>query len=114
MPLSKLNVLHWHIIDDQSFPLVLDSHPELAEAAKYSDEEVYTKKDVAQIVALAEKNGVQIVPEIDTPAHTRSWGLAAEWKQKDISIKCGGGTGYNGQLDLSVPEVFTLVKEVFA
>ena len=37
MPLSKLNVLHWHIVDDESFPLLLVSHPELAQASKYSN-----------------------------------------------------------------------------
>lgn len=37
MPLSKLNVLHWHIIDDESFPLELDSHPELAQAGRYTE-----------------------------------------------------------------------------
>lgn len=109
MPLSKLNILHWHIVDDESFPLVLDSHPELSQAGRYSDSEVYTKKDVAEILALAEKNAVQVIPEIDTPAHVRSWGLAEQWKAKDISIKCHGGTGYNGQFDVSVPEVFTMV-----
>ena len=27
MPLSKLNVLHWHLSDDESFTLQLASHP---------------------------------------------------------------------------------------
>lgn len=30
MMYNKMNVLHWHITDDDSFPLVLNNHPELA------------------------------------------------------------------------------------
>ncbi len=30
MAASKLNVLHWHIVDADSFPLYLESAPELA------------------------------------------------------------------------------------
>jgi len=62
---------------------------------------VYTTDDIKELVKLADKNGVQIIPEIDTPAHVRSWGLAEKWK--GISIKCNGGTGYNGQFDVSKP-----------
>ena len=30
MPVSKLNVLHWHMIDDEAFSVKLEAHPELA------------------------------------------------------------------------------------
>jgi hexosaminidase len=30
MPLSKLNILHWHLSDDESFAIQLNSYPELA------------------------------------------------------------------------------------
>ena len=110
MPLSKLNILHWHIVDDESFPLVLDSHPELAQSGRYSNGEVYTKDQVQDLIAYAKVNAVQIVPEIDSPAHVRSWGLSTQWS--NISIKCPGGTGYNGQFDVSIPQVFTLAKDV--
>lgn len=30
MMYNKMNVLHWHITDEDSFPLKLDRHPELA------------------------------------------------------------------------------------
>ena len=29
MMFNKLNVLHWHITDDESFPLELKSYPEI-------------------------------------------------------------------------------------
>lgn len=36
MMYNKLNVLHWHIVDEDSFPLILDSHPEIAQYASFS------------------------------------------------------------------------------
>jgi hexosaminidase len=79
----------------------LVSHPELAESGQYSKKEVYTIKQIKDLIAAAQLNAVSIVPEFDTPAHVRSWGLSAKWN--NISITCANGTGYNGQFDLSKP-----------
>jgi hexosaminidase len=35
MAASKLNDLHWHITDDQSFPLCLEAHPQLCQLSAY-------------------------------------------------------------------------------
>lgn len=43
------NVLHWHIVDTQSFPLEIPSYPKLWDGA-YSTTERYTMADAAEIV----------------------------------------------------------------
>lgn len=49
LPYAKLNMLHWHMVDIQSFPFESKSHPLLWEGA-YSDVERYTQADIAEIV----------------------------------------------------------------
>uniref|UniRef100_A0ACD5XWJ4 Uncharacterized protein n=1 Tax=Avena sativa TaxID=4498 RepID=A0ACD5XWJ4_AVESA len=74
MTYSKLNVLHWHIVDHQSFPLEIPSYPKLWNGA-YSSAEKYTMNDALDIVQYAEKRGVNVLAEIDIPGHARSWGV---------------------------------------
>lgn len=62
MPLSKLNILHWHLSDDESFTIKLNSFPELAESSAFKKGQFYTIDQVKQLLALAKKNGVFIVP----------------------------------------------------
>lgn len=38
-----------------------------------------------------------MIPEIDTPAHTESWGRSEKYKY--ITVKCEAEEVYNGQLD---------------
>uniref|UniRef100_A0A182YEG5 beta-N-acetylhexosaminidase n=1 Tax=Anopheles stephensi TaxID=30069 RepID=A0A182YEG5_ANOST len=74
---SKLNRFHWHITDSQSFPLVSKHYPQLARYGAYSEREVYTPDDVRALTAFAKVRGIQIIPEIDAPAHAGNgwdWG----------------------------------------
>ena len=110
MMYNKLNVLHWHIVDEDSFPLILDSHPEIAKYASYSEDETYTTKDAREIVAYAKRRGVRIVPELDTPGHAASWGLSPE----NQGVACTFGSGFMGPLDVTLDKTYKLVREVFA
>ncbi|KAJ6429090.1 hypothetical protein OIU84_020681 [Salix udensis] len=49
MSYAKLNVLHWHIIDEQSFPLEVPSYPNLWKGS-YTKWERYTVEDAYDIV----------------------------------------------------------------
>lgn len=74
---SKLNRFHWHITDSQSFPFQSKHYPELAKYGAYSSHEVYTPQDVKDIADFARVRGIQVIPEIDAPAHAGNgwdWG----------------------------------------
>lgn len=76
---AKFSVLHWHIVDDESFPLELPTFPNLAKNGAYSAKETYTKEDVKTVVDYATKLGIRVIPEFDNPGHTRSIGLDPEF-----------------------------------
>ncbi|OMO99882.1 hypothetical protein CCACVL1_03565 [Corchorus capsularis] len=84
MTYAKLNVLHWHIVDTQSFPLEIPSYPKLWDGA-YSTSERYTAADAAEIVSYAQKRGINVLAEIDVPGHALSWGVGypSLWPSKD-------------------------------
>lgn len=46
MAASKLNVLHLHLTDATSFPIVLPNNPGFAEAGAYSTDKVYKPEDI--------------------------------------------------------------------
>jgi len=67
----KLNVLHWHLTDDQGFRVQSLRYPLLTEEG--SDGQFYTQDEIRAIVAYADARGIRVVPEFDVPAHTTSW-----------------------------------------
>lgn len=69
---SKLNVLHWHIIDEDAFPMEVPNVPELSEFGKIGG--VFSPADIKTVIEYARIRGIRVVPEIDSPAHTQSWG----------------------------------------
>ncbi|KAJ8759866.1 hypothetical protein K2173_009967 [Erythroxylum novogranatense] len=74
MSYAKLNVLHWHIIDEQSFPLEVPSYSKLWKGS-YTKWERYTVEDAYEIVNFAKSRGIHVMAEIDVPGHGESWGV---------------------------------------
>jgi hexosaminidase len=87
MAMHKMNVLHWHLTDDQGWRLEIRKYPRLtsvgawrapatasplepARAGSYGG--FYTQADVRDLVAYAARRHVQIVPEIEMPGHAQA------------------------------------------
>eukprot|EP00753_Platysulcus_tardus_P019726 PLAT7474.1.p1 GENE.PLAT7474.1~~PLAT7474.1.p1 ORF type:complete len:535 (+),score=242.67 PLAT7474.1:73-1605(+) len=76
MAYHKLNVLHWHAVDAQSFPVVIPSRPKLAEEAAWAAGASwrYSAQDIATVIAHGRMYGIRVLPEFDIPGHAYSWG----------------------------------------
>jgi len=71
MTAVKLNVLHWHLSDDQGFRVESKRYPRLQQLG--SDGLFYTQGEIRQVVAYARDRGIRVIPEFDVPGHTNSW-----------------------------------------
>lgn len=104
MARHKMNVLHWHLTDDQGWRLDIPGHPELVKYGavrprsvafgtharwlrpgqnleqEYNTEKYgphfYTPEDVREVLSYARERHVTVVPEIELPGHVRAF-LAA-------------------------------------
>ena len=74
MAAVKLNVLHWHLTEDQGFRVESKKFPKLHQLG--SDGNYYTQDQVREIIAYARERGIRVVPEFDMPGHATSWLVA--------------------------------------
>lgn len=113
MQYNKLNVLHWHIVDDQSFPYVSKTFPDLSKKGAYDPEtHVYQPEDVQRVITEASARGIRVMAEFDTPGHTRSWGAA----HPDILTTCYNGSepsGKLGPIDPTKTETYIFLARLF-
>lgn len=85
MAMYKLNKLQFHFIDDSGWRLEIKKYPRLTEVGAWagSNEKriggYYTQDDIREIVAYAAVRGVEIIPEIEFPAHLLSAVVAYPW-----------------------------------
>jgi len=63
--LCKMNVLHWHLTDDQGWRIESKKYPLLHETSG----KWYTHDEIRDIVEFARLRGIEVVPEIDMPGH---------------------------------------------
>lgn len=62
--LYKINILHLHFCDNQSYTLPCDSLPKISTENRH-----YTKAELAAFVEYAEHRSITLIPEIDMPGH---------------------------------------------
>lgn len=93
LAMHKMNVFHFHLVDDQGWRIEIRKYPKLTSVGAWRlDQEdahwdgrrvttpedeatyggFYTQEDIKEIVAYAKTKGVQVVPEIEMPAHVMS------------------------------------------
>jgi hexosaminidase len=90
MAWHKMNVFHWHLVDDQGWRIEIKKYPLLTEkgawrkssgfgtdpkeATAYGPDGryggFYTQDDIRDVVAYARSRHIEIVPEIEVPGHS--------------------------------------------
>lgn len=126
----KMNVFHWHLVDDQGWRIEMKKHPKLIDLA--SDGMYYTQEEIKNIVKYADARGILIVPEIDVPGHGSAI-LTAYPEIGSKLITLTGGTSekniqgtaiatygiernagiFSPTLDPSNPKTYQLLSEIF-
>ena len=75
----KINVMHWHLTDDQGWRIEIKKYPRLTEVGAWRTEfdgsvhgGFYTQEEIREVVAYAAERFVTVVPEIEMPGHAIS------------------------------------------
>ncbi len=115
MSYYKMNTLAVHL-NDNGFPRYYDNDWSKTQAAFRLESETfpgltardgsYTKREFRNFIAYAKSKGVEIIPEIDVPAHS----LAFTRFKPEIA-----STGRNGfdHLDITKPETHRFIEQLF-
>ncbi|MBN1330563.1 MAG: beta-N-acetylhexosaminidase [Candidatus Heimdallarchaeota archaeon] len=86
MCFHKLNVFHWHLVDDQGWRIEIKKYPKLTEisskrklVAKREEQPFdenktiyggfYSQEEIKEILTYAQERFIEVVPEIEMPGH---------------------------------------------
>lgn len=135
MALYKLNVLHFHLTDDQGWRIEIRKYPQLTSplttrfAEKHNEPEersgFYTQQQIKELVEYAAERHIRIVPEIDIPGH--SWPTLLVYPELGVNNKHNpeyvfpflASWGYWGNqftpntLDPTKEEVYLFLDQIF-
>ncbi|XP_042885216.1 chitooligosaccharidolytic beta-N-acetylglucosaminidase-like [Penaeus japonicus] len=121
MAANKLNTFHWHITDTQSFPLHLETLPNMAYYGAYSPRQVYYPADVRHLVEYGRIRGIRVLPEFDAPAHV---GNGWQWTEKQglgkLAICLNKEPWHSycaeppcGQLNVANNNTYTILSQIY-
>lgn len=88
----KINFFHWHLVDDNGWRIEIKKYPRLTDVSAWRVDRTnffsmrtnpepgeattiggfYTQDDIREIVKYAQDRYIEIIPEIEMPAHTNS------------------------------------------
>lgn len=130
MAALKMNVFHWHLVDDQGWRIEMKKHKILTEKA--SDGLFYTHEEIKNVVKYAADRGILVVPEIDVPGHASAILTAfPELGSKAVTVNQANGESnqkvsalinykvernagiFTPTLDPSNPKTYKILGEIF-
>lgn len=130
LALHKMNVFHWHLIDDGGWRIEIKKYPKLTSIGawregngkgwsytdlKFGEENsrmsmyggFYSQKEIKEVVAYAKDRGVTVVPEIEMPGHA----LPAPWAYPEVGCTPEAVAAWKKQTGMHGPNVYCAGKE---
>lgn len=131
MALLKMNVFHWHLIDDAGWRIEIKKYPLLTKVGAFrTDSEIetwksgktsgkphggfYTQEQIKDIVAYAAERNITIIPEFELPGHSSAAIASYTWLGTagvDIDVPIKFGRLYDNY-DVTNPEVVQFIKDI--
>jgi hexosaminidase len=134
MAMHKMNVLHWHLTDDQGWRVEILKYPRLTSVGAWRKPATsgaaqspstpsyggfYTQAEVRDLVAYAASRHVQIVPEIEMPGHAQAaiaaypeLGVAREPAAEPLAVSARWGV--HTHLFNVEPATFSFLEDVLS
>jgi len=112
MAAVKMNVLHWHLSDDQGFRVETKAFPKLTGMG--SDNLYYTQDEIREFIAYAYDRGIRVLPEFDMPGHTRSWFLGYPELSSGAGPYTLEGGGIDPIMDPTKEETYKFLEKFIA
>ncbi|KAJ2726514.1 Glucosamine-6-phosphate isomerase (Glucosamine-6-phosphate deaminase) (GNPDA) (GlcN6P deaminase) [Coemansia sp. Benny D115] len=118
MSYNKMNVLHWHVVDAQSWPIESKTFPDLQKNGAYGDDMQYSYADVKRIIQYAKERGIRVIPEFDIPGHTyivgQTYPELMSCLNKQPNWDKYAAEPPSGQLNIAKPETVTFAKKLIS
>jgi hexosaminidase len=133
MAFLKMNIFHWHLVDDQGWRIEIKKYPKLTEiGSKRKSTQIgplqwespiqsaephegfYTQEEIKEIIAYAKERHITVVPEIEMPGHSTAAIASYPWlgtSKKEIEVPIRFGVGKD-VYDVTNPKTYQFLTDV--